>query len=158
MSHHGSLRRSTAAGMWAAYSAHTALVTWSLGRQPARLRIPARPAQVAGAAISAAGFGLCIAGMRRFAGVEELTGTRNQALLTAGVYRFSRNPQYLGYLAALAGAGLSRRSGAALLSTAVLAFAYSAWIPVEEQHMSRLYGRDYSDYCRRTRRWWGRRG
>lgn len=95
--------------------------------------------------------------MSRFNGVEQLTGTRNQTLLTTGVYRYSRNPQYLGYLTALAGAGLARRSGATLLTTAVLGFAYAAWIPVEEQHLTALYGQGYTNYSRGTHRWWGRR-
>lgn len=154
---HGSLRSSTATGMWAAYTAHTALVTWSLVRQSAHLPIASRPARVAGTAMTTAGVGLCIAGMRRFNGVDELTGTRNQTLLTTGIYRYSRNPQYLGYLVALTGAGLARRSGATLLSTVALACAYSAWIPVEEQHLTGLHGQPYTNYTRRTQRWWGRR-
>lgn len=95
-------------------------------------------------------------GVSRFTGVEEVTGTRNQTLLTTGIYGYSRNPQYLGYLLVLTGASLTRRSAAGLLSTAVLASAYSAWIPVEEQQLTWLYGQPYTDYTGRTRRWWGR--
>ena len=87
-----------------------------------------------------------------------MTGTRNQTLLTTGIYRYSRNPQYLGYLLGLTGASLARRSGAPLVSTAALASVYSAWIPVEEQQLTGLYGQPYTDYTRRTCRWWGRRG
>ena len=83
--------------------------------------------------------------MRRFTGVEELTGTRNQTLLTSGVYRYSRNPQYLGYVVALTGASVARRSGAALISAAALTSVYAAWIPVEESHLAGLYGRAYTD-------------
>lgn len=143
--------------MWAAYTAHTALTAWALARQSAGLPFPSRPASAAGAVLVAAGTGVCITGMRRFTGAEELTGTRNQRLLTSGVYRYSRNPQYLGYVVALTGAGMARRSGAALLSAAALARVYSAWIPVEERHLTGLYGQDYTEYSRRTRRWWGRR-
>ena len=154
----GSMRSSTAAAMWAAYAAHTALTAWVLARQPLRLPLPPGPARVAGAALVAAGAGLCVTGISRFTGVEEVTGTRNQTLLTTGIYRYSRNPQYLGYLLALTGASLARRSGAALVSTAALASVYSAWIPVEEQQLTGLYGQPYTDYTRRTCRWWGRRG
>ena len=158
MDQHGSMRSSTAAVMWTAYTTHTALTVWSLARQHVPLPISRRPAGVAGTALIAAGTGLCVAGLRRFTGVEELTGTRNQMLLTRGVYRYSRNPQYLGYIVALAGASLARRSGAALVSAAALASVYSAWIPVEEQHLTGLYGQTYTEYTRRTHRWWGRRG
>ena len=153
---HGSLRASTAATMWTAYAAHTAFTGWSLARGALPLPVPEGVARPVGAAMLAAGAGLCVAGMGRFAGAEELTGTRNQTLLTTGVYRWSRNPQYLGYLLALTGAGLGRRSGAALGAAAALGAVYSAWIPVEERHLTGLHGQPYADYCRRTRRWWGR--
>lgn len=68
---------------------------------------------------------MCVIGISRFTGVEEVTGTRNQTLLTTGIYRYSRNPQYLGYLLVLTGVSLTRRSAAGLLSTAALASAYS---------------------------------
>ena len=95
--------------------------------------------------------------MSRFAGAEELTGTRNQALLTNGIYRYSRNPQYLGYLLALAGAGLgpSQRRSSGLYR--LLATVYTVWIPVEEEHLAGLYGQPYTDYARRTCRCLGRR-
>jgi len=153
----GSLRTSTAAGMWAAYTTHTGLTGWALARRVGPLPIPTGAARVAGAALITTGAGLCVVGMSRFTGAQELTGTRNQTLTTNGVYRYSRNPQYLGYLLALTGAGLVRRSSAALATTASLAAAYTAWIPVEEQHLTGLYRHTYTDYTRRTRRWWGRR-
>ena len=158
MTRHGSLRTSTAAAMWTAYATHTAVTGLSLARRAGYLPVPAPVAGAAGAALVAAGAGLCVAGMTRFTGVQELTGTENQALLTSGIYGYSRNPQYLGYLVALTGAGVARRSGAALGLTAALAAVYSAWIPVEERHLTSHYGQPYIDYTRRTRRWWGRRG
>lgn len=154
----GSIRSSTAAAMWTAYAAHTALTGWMLARQSLNLPLRPGPARVAGAGLVAAGAGMCVIGISRFTGVEEVTGTRNQTLLTTGIYRYSRNPQYLGYLLVLTGVSLTRRSAAGLLSTAALASAYSAWIPVEEQQLTCLYGQPYTDYTGRTRRWWGRRG
>jgi protein-S-isoprenylcysteine O-methyltransferase Ste14 len=157
--HRGSLRSSTAAAMWTAYTAHAALTGWFLSGRRFTLPIPPEPAApVAGSALAIGGLALCLAGMTRFTGVNEVTGTRNQTLLTTGIYRYSRNPQYLGYVMALTGAGLSRRSGAALVSAAALALAYSAWIPVEEAHLTRLHGSCYTDYALQTSRWWGLRG
>lgn len=158
MTRHGSLRPSTATAMWTAYAAHTAVTGWALAQRTAPLPVPARTAGAAGAGLVAAGAGLCVAGMNRFTGMHELTGTRNQTLLTSGIYGYSRNPQYLGYVLALTGAGAVRRSGAALISAAAIAAVYSAWIPVEEQHLTAQYGQPYIGYTRRTRRWWGRRG
>ena len=153
----GALRPATAAAMWTAYAAHTAVTGWFLARRPVRAPLPSsRPAgRAAGAGLVVAGLGACVAGMSRFAGPDEVTGTRNQPLTTTGIYRLSRNPQYLGYLLALTGASVARGSGGALGATGALAAAYVVWVPVEEHHLADLHGRPYLDYLGRTRRWWG---
>lgn len=153
---HGSLRTTTAVSMWTAYTVHVALTGWALARRAGPLPTPAGSAHVLGAALTATGAALCIAGMSRFTGTLELSGIRNEKLTTSGVYRYSRNPQYLGYLLTLSGASIARHSCAALGSTAALAAVYAAWIPVEERHLTGLYGQPYTDYTRRTHRWWGR--
>ena len=142
--------------MWAGYGIHTVAMVWTVSRRAVPLPVPASAARVVGGVMTGAGLGLCVAGMGRFAGPRELTGTHNQALTTSGVYEYTRNPQYLGYLLALTGAALARRSGAALGTTGALAVVYADWIPVEEEHLTALHGHDYTDYTRRTSRWWGR--
>lgn len=151
----GALRPSTAATMWTAYGAHAVLTVLALRRGAWPLRLPG-PVVGVGVLAAAGGVGLCAAGMGRFAGVEQLSGTVNEELTTSGVYRWSRNPQYLGYVLLVTGAAVARRSGAALLSATALGVVYRAWVPVEEQHLVRLHGADYRSYQERTRRWWGR--
>jgi protein-S-isoprenylcysteine O-methyltransferase Ste14 len=68
----------------------------------------------------------------------------------------ARNPQYLGYVIALAGAAVARRSPTALACAGAVAAAYAAWIPAEERHLTRQFGQPYVDYVHRTHRWWGR--
>jgi protein-S-isoprenylcysteine O-methyltransferase Ste14 len=153
---HGSLRTSTASAMWAAYLAHGLLTLRALRRPGVALPAPALPAQGTGIALITAGLVSCLAGMERFAGPGELTGTTNQSLTTTGVYRYSRNPQYVGYLSVLAGAALARRSGTALAWSGVMAAAYAAWVPVEEDHLRIMFGQAYDDYRHRTNRWCGR--
>lgn len=153
--HGGTLRRSTTAAMWLAYGSHAAITVRALIRPDGYLPVPRR---VAGAGWLAVGAGatLCGAGMGRFASLGEVEGTRHDALTTSGVYRWSRNPQYLGYLIGLGGAAVARRSLTATTATALIAAAYAAWIPVEEQQLSRIYGQRYLDYLRHVNRWWGR--
>lgn len=150
----GALRARTAEAMWSAYGAHAAVTGWMLARRVSPVGIAPRPARLAGTTLFATGVGLCVAGMRRFTGPHELTGTRNEALRTTGIYRYSRNPQYLGYVLALSGAGVYRRSLAALASAAALAAIYNSWVLVEERHLAALHGQSYLDYTRRTPRWW----
>lgn len=152
----GALRPSTATIMWIAYLAHAGLTMRALRSPDLRLPLPTCTARLAGAASVGAGAALCVDAMRQFSGPSELTGTHSQPLVTSGIYRYSRHPQYLGYLAALTGAAVIRRSATALVWSATLAVAYAAWVPVEEQHLTRLFGQPYLDYVDRTHRWWGR--
>ncbi|MDN5895885.1 MAG: phosphatidylethanolamine N-methyltransferase family protein [Nocardioides sp.] len=152
---HGRLRPVTATVMWGAYAAHALLVVRVLRRPRARLSLPARPAMISGTALVAAGLATCLAGMRRFDGPSELTGTSNQALATTGIYRYSRNPQYVGYVTVLAGAALAQRSSTALACTGMMAAAYATWVPIEEHHLRELHGQTYDDYRHVTNRWWG---
>lgn len=153
---HGALRTSTATAMWAGYTTHASVTGWALRHRSVPLPLSARSSRVAATLLIGAGVGMCTAGMSRFTSPRELAGTQNQALTTSGIYRHSRNPQYLGYLLALTGAALGRRSGTALISTGVAGAVYAAWVPIEEAHMSRLHGQAYAEYIHHTHRWWGR--
>lgn len=152
----GSLSRSTAILMWSTYAAHAAVTGWALLRPDQRLPICPRVARLGWPAV-AGGVGLCVAAMSRFASVGEIEGTRHDELATNGVYRYSRNPQYIGYVVTLVGASVARRSLLGSLLSALVLGSYSAWIPVEEQRLSTLYGAAYQDYTRRVSRWVGRR-
>ena len=91
-----------------------------------------------------------------FAGPGQVSGTKSGPLVTGGVYRWSRNPQYAGYVAALTGLALARRSGAGLFLAAAAGASYAAWVPVEEEHLGHELGPAYEAYLSRTPRWLGR--
>lgn len=71
-----------------------------------------------------------------------------------GPFRFSRNPMYLGLVAAhlsfATGYGTLPFYVSAVVTWGVLRFLY---IPYEEALMRRQYGVEYEGYCRRVRRW-----
>jgi protein-S-isoprenylcysteine O-methyltransferase Ste14 len=96
--------------------------------------------------------------MRKFAGPGQVSGTQAGPLVTGGVYRHSRNSQYLGYVLALTGMAIARRGGASLALAASAGVAYAAWVPVEEEHLTHTLGEPYERYRRQTARWleWGR--
>lgn len=151
----GALRRSTAVIMWLAYGAHAALTARSVAKSDNRLPVPGRVSR-SGWLVTAAGSALCVAGMRQFASPGEIEGTRHDALTTTGIYQWSRNPQYLGYLLLLGGAAAARRSLTATAATALIAAVYAAWIPLEEEQLRHMYGHPYLDYLQGTNRWWGK--
>lgn len=74
-------------------------------------------------------------------------------LATGGVYAVTRNPQYVGGIAALASLALLRRSSVVAALAAGYAAAIRVWVPVEEATLEREFGDTYRDYRQRTPRW-----
>lgn len=76
------------------------------------------------------------------------------ALVQNGLYRYSRNPMYLGMLLVLAGAALALGHPAVWLVPPVfLAVVARANIQREEQLLEERFGDDYRAYRQRVRRW-----
>jgi protein-S-isoprenylcysteine O-methyltransferase Ste14 len=77
-------------------------------------------------------------------------------LFTGGVYRFTRNPMYLGLLLVYTGVALLKAQGWALLLLPVPFLVVDrVYIPCEERHLAQTFGADYRRYCARVRRWLG---
>lgn len=75
------------------------------------------------------------------------------ALVTGGLYRFSRNPTYLGIMSVLIGVGLAA-PGPLTIGVASTGFAcFNAIIADEETYLRSRFGDAYDKYRRRVRRW-----
>lgn len=149
----GRLSAPTVTAMYGAYALHGLAVAVSAWRQS----VPLQPrAAAVGAPLSVAGSGLVVAGMSRFVGPGQVSGTQVGELATGGVYRFTRNPQYAGYVLALVGLGLARRSGAVVALAAGAGAVFAWWVPVEEGALRRTFGLPYEHYLASTPRWLGR--
>ena len=71
-----------------------------------------------------------------------------------GIYRFSRNPMYLGMLLTLAGFGIRLGNLPALLFAPLFAVIMArGHIVREEQMLDARFGEAYRAYCKRVRRW-----
>lgn len=87
-------------------------------------------------------------------GKEETEG-KVGTLRTDGAYRYSRNPQTVGYWFVMASAGLIANSTlVALLSVFVIVWLY-LMVRVEEPWLRDQYGDAYAEYCRETPRFVG---
>jgi protein-S-isoprenylcysteine O-methyltransferase Ste14 len=79
---------------------------------------------------------------------------RSSHLVTAGVYRLSRNPMYLGtLLALLAVAALLSNPFSLILSAAFVAYMDRFQIAPEERVLGAKFGPAYDAYADRVRRW-----
>jgi len=76
-----------------------------------------------------------------------------QRLVSDGLYRYSRNPMYLGHLIFMAGLALTFWSWLALAILAVNLFWFERRVRGDEQRLLQRFGAPYADYCRRVKRW-----
>lgn len=75
-------------------------------------------------------------------------------LLTSGIYRFTRNPMYLGIVMMLLGIALYVGSLPFYLAAgAFFAVVNFAFCPFEEAKLSRSFGAEYLNYRAMVRRW-----
>jgi len=75
-------------------------------------------------------------------------------VVTAGPFRYSRNPMYVTLMLVYIGGILAFHLiwSAVLIVPVFLVLQYGVIVP-EEKHLQALFGEQYSDYCRRVRRW-----
>ena len=76
----------------------------------------------------------------------------SDGLVTGGLYRFSRNPQYTASIIGVIGLSLGANSILTVIMSAVMICAYVLMALVEEDWLKQLYGAPYRDYCRETAR------
>lgn len=111
-----------------------------------------------GAAVAAAGLGVAAAGIReiRAAGTT-LDPTRPadaSKVVRQGIYRYSRNPIYLGDALLLAGYAIHRRDLLAILPVAGFVGVIDTFqISAEEEALRDRFGSTYGDYVASVRRW-----
>jgi len=75
-------------------------------------------------------------------------------LVTAGQYRFTRNPMCLGLTVAYLGvAGLLTQPWAIVLLPLPVAVLNPLVIPFEEQRLREIFGTSFTDYCTKVRLW-----
>lgn len=126
------------------------------------LGLPALPylstgsARLPALAIGLAGFALVAAAAWRFhkAGTNVPTNRPTMALVTGGLYRFSRNPIYVGLTLIYLGVTAFFASlGALILLAAVLPVMEFGVIRREERYLEHRFGAAYRDYRARVRRW-----
>ena len=93
---------------------------------------------------------------KRFAKVKTNIKTfdKPDKLLTDGLYKYSRNPMYLGFVIALLGVWLLLGSLSPLLIVLIFIFiTNTVYISFEEKMMEDTFGELYFAYKNKTRRW-----
>ncbi len=99
---------------------------------------------------------LGIAGIRKIkkSHTELHTFGQPSHLVTDGLYRFTRNPIYLGFATILLGAWLLLGALSAAIGVLLFVIVADRWyIRFEEATLAKTFGQEYEQYKSRTRRW-----
>lgn len=104
------------------------------------------------------GLGLSLAGlvsfMRAKTTVNPTKPSSTSSLVSTGVYRFTRNPMYLGLLLVLLGWSTFLANVVAFLFAPLFVLYINRFqITPEERALSSLFGAEFSAYKARVRRW-----
>jgi len=107
-----------------------------------------------GLVLIAVGIIILATGMIEFRSLRRSCGQDISKLITSGIYRWSRNPQFIGCLFYLLGISLAGRSGLAFVLTGIAAIIIRLYTTLlAEPYLERLYGEEYRLYKLRTGRW-----
>ena len=108
-----------------------------------------------GLIVGVVGLALCLISVTFFRSVPKVFCIDAGKLTTSGPYRWSRNPQYVGWFLFLLGFALNDWSLWCLAALLVIAISLHLLILVEEEHLRRVFGEPYVEYCRKIPRYAG---
>jgi protein-S-isoprenylcysteine O-methyltransferase Ste14 len=75
-------------------------------------------------------------------------------LVSDGLYRYTRNPMYVGVSLMLLGAWILMGVVTSVMGVLIFMVAADRWyIPFEERMLRQKFGSTFDAYCSRTRRW-----
>ncbi len=135
------------------------LLMWLAARQlPGVLELAIEWRAAVALAALLAGAGVCLAGVLSFrharTTVNPLKPETASALVSSGVYQYTRNPMYLGFATALMAWAIFLAWPPALLGVLGFVLYMNRFqICPEERALERLFGRHFTQYCAQVRRW-----
>lgn len=151
----GVLSDATVAAVWVLYSAIVVVTVLAAIFAVWEIGLPGVIAVPVGVVLAVFGLALQVAGLASMASFHRMSGMQPDRLITSGAFRFSRNPQNVGFGITLAGVAILGDSGLALLATAGFWGIFYAYVGFEEQHLARVFGAEYERYRRLTPRFLG---
>lgn len=132
------------------------LSQWGLHRWLPIAPLLPPPVSWCGIAFLGAGIGLAFSGASAFrrARTPIIPFERSTALVTGGVYGYTRNPMYLGLVLVVAGTALLLGTIGALVPLPLFVWILQGgYIRPEERLLTETFGRQYLQYTERVRRW-----
>ncbi len=135
------------------------LLMWLAARHlPGALELPIELRTSLALVVLLAGIAICLAGVLSFrrarTTVNPLKPETASALVSSGVYKYTRNPMYLGFATVLTAWSIFLAWPPALLGVLGFVIYMNLFqIGPEERALASLFGRAFTQYCSRVRRW-----
>jgi protein-S-isoprenylcysteine O-methyltransferase Ste14 len=86
--------------------------------------------------------------------ISFIIGEEPVKMVSSGLYKYSRNPMYLGVITTVAGQGIFFQYSILLWYALSLFIIFTlVVIFIEEPHLEEKFGEEYKSYKKRTRRW-----
>jgi protein-S-isoprenylcysteine O-methyltransferase Ste14 len=131
---------------------------WTVAHLPPILQLPKPFRLLVAAVLIAIGVAVAVGGVVSFrrakTTVNPLKPETSAALVSTGVYSFTRNPMYLGMVLALLAWAVYLSSIWSVLGPVLFGFYITRFqIVPEERVLDRLFGAPFAVYKKRVRRW-----
>jgi protein-S-isoprenylcysteine O-methyltransferase Ste14 len=120
-------------------------------------QMPSTALDYVGVVVGGAGLVLCLVSMTAFRSLSKILCLDTGKLTSVGPYRWSRNPQYVGWVLFVLGFALNDWSLWCLGALTVVAVSLHLLVLVEEEHLARVFGARYREFQRQVPRYAGRR-
>ncbi|MCF4008842.1 methyltransferase family protein [Rheinheimera sp. UJ63] len=135
-----------------------ALAMWLLAQHLPSVALPLSWRVFLAGILAIVGMAVALAGVLAFrranTTVDPRVPQQSSSLVIRGIYRYSRNPMYLGFLLLLMAWGCYLQSALALLLLPVFVLYMNRFqIMPEERHLQQKFGADYQAYLTQVRRW-----
>ena len=128
-----------------------ALQSWGLG--VSLIEVP-RVLQLIALLLWFVGFGLLYLGRFKMGDSFRLgTPRENTSLKVDGLFRLSRNPMYVGMYATIVASALYTLNPVVILLGGFVICIHHSIVLAEEGYMQKAFGREYTEYCCRVRRY-----
>lgn len=135
-----------------------ALAMWLLPQLVPPLALPLDWRLVLAGMFAGAGIAVALSGVLAFRRAKTTVDPRvpqqSSSLVIRGIYRYSRNPMYVGFLLLLMAWAFYLTSAAALALLPLFVLYMNRFqIAPEERHLLRKFGAEYQAYLTQVRRW-----
>jgi protein-S-isoprenylcysteine O-methyltransferase Ste14 len=135
-----------------------ALAMWLLAQLVPPLALPAVWGLVLAGIFAGAGVAVAVSGVLAFrranTTVDPRVPQQTSSLVARGIYRYSRNPMYLGFLLLLTALACYLMNAVAFILLPLFVLYMNRFqIAPEERHLLHKFGAEYQSYTTQVRRW-----